>query len=131
MNFKHAIGFMIIGAVFGLLPNLAPEWCPVTGPDGSSTRALWLGLMSTVLISVALGYFGRRILGSVALLLEHGPAGAGEDAAAPAFEAPVAEELAALVRTSRRPAGQFAVARAERVSPLPFSPALIEPPRAA
>ncbi|ACB74854.1 hypothetical protein [Opitutus terrae] len=130
MNFKHAIGFMIIGAVFGLLPSLVPEWCPATGPDGSSTRALWLGLMSTVMISIALSYFGRRILGSLALLLEHGPAGAEEEAV-PAFEVPAAEELAALVRVARQPGNGLAVAGAGIASPLPFSPTLVEPRRAA
>lgn len=74
MNFKHAIGFMIVGAVLGALPTLAPGLCAPTGVGGSSTRELWLEVMSTVLITIAMTCFARRILSSLGALLEYTPA---------------------------------------------------------
>lgn len=127
MNFKHAIGFMVVGAVFGLLPTLAPSWCPATGVDGSSTRALWLEVMSTVLITIAMAHFGRRILASVATLLEQGRRVADE--ATPAFEMPSAEEVATLV-ARRRPA-PLPMSRSPLPLPVAFGPALAESQRAA
>lgn len=128
MNFRHAIGFMIVGAGFGMLPSLAPDWCAATGPDGSSTGELWLELMSTVLITIAMATFARRILGSLAILLEHGASSATETE--PVIELPAAAEAAATVLVARpamalvRPARALA-ARARLTS------ALLAPRRAA
>lgn len=73
MNFKHAIGFMVVGALFGSIPNFAPGWCPLNGVDGSSTRGLWLEVMSTLQIGIAMTYFAARILASIGALLESAP----------------------------------------------------------
>lgn len=128
MNFKQAIGFMMLGTVFGMLPSLAPGWCPPNGVDGSSTRGLWLEFMSTVLIGIAMIYFARRVLANLVVLLESTPA-SGElalDAAVPVnggIEAAVAaREIVPSHR--RRPRG---------ILPLPVSldAVLLEPRRAA
>lgn len=76
MNFKHATSFMMVGAVLGYLPDIFPGWCPATGVDGSSAGALWLNLMGTVQIAIAMSYFARRVLGSIAMLMEYAPAAA-------------------------------------------------------
>jgi len=71
MNFKHAVGFLFLGTVLGLLPQMAPGWCQVTGVDNSSTRQLWLQVMSFVQIGLAGGYFFRRLFRYLAVVMEY------------------------------------------------------------
>ena len=73
MNFRQALGFFTVGAVFALIPRYAPGWCESTGLDGSSTRLIWLQLMSLVLMGLGLAHFARRTLVGLASLLEYTP----------------------------------------------------------
>jgi hypothetical protein len=74
LNLNHAFGFLLVGTVFGLLPRFAPGWCPATGVDGSSAGAIWLQVMSALLIGVALFHCGARVLSVVASMMEYDPA---------------------------------------------------------
>lgn len=89
MNFRHAIGFMIVGAALGSLPQLAPEWCPATGVDGSSTRALWLQIMSYLQLGLAGCYFLRRAGSALAAALVYSPSSAKTAVSIPAMAQPV------------------------------------------
>src|SRR5215216_2724770 len=71
MNFRNALGFFMVGALFALVPRLAPSLCPFTGVDGSSTRMIWLQIMSTLLLGIGLSYFARRSIIGLASLLEY------------------------------------------------------------
>lgn len=73
MNFRQALGFFTVGAVFALIPRYAPGWCESTGLDGSSTRLIWLQIMSLVLMGLGLVHFARRTLVGLASLLEYTP----------------------------------------------------------
>ena len=73
MNFRQALGFFTVGAVFALIPRYAPGWCESTGLDGSSTRLIWLQIMSLVLMGLGLAHFARRTLVGLASLLEYIP----------------------------------------------------------
>lgn len=73
MNFRQALGFFTVGAVFALIPRYAPGWCESTGLDGSSTRQLWLQIMSFVLMGLGLVHFARRTMVGLASLLEYTP----------------------------------------------------------
>jgi hypothetical protein len=72
MNFRQALGFFAIGAVFALVPNLAPGLCSADGVDGSS-GAIWLQIMSFILMGISLTYFAHRTLIGLASLLEYTP----------------------------------------------------------
>jgi hypothetical protein len=73
MNFRHALGFFAVGAVLALIPRIAPGWCLPTGVDGSSTRTIWLQIMSFVLMGLGVSYFAHRTLIGFASLLEYTP----------------------------------------------------------
>ncbi|MEO7598969.1 MAG: hypothetical protein ABIV50_08550 [Opitutus sp.] len=73
MNLRPALGFFAVGAVCALLPRFAPGVCPFTAVDGSSTRMIWLQIMSTLLMGIGLSYFARRSLTGLASLLEYTP----------------------------------------------------------
>jgi hypothetical protein len=63
MNFANALGFIGVGVAFVVAPFAAPALFPHQGIDGSSTRALWTGVMGLVQIGLGLTYvlsqFGR------------------------------------------------------------------------
>lgn len=71
MNFRHAVGFLVIGTVSGLVPRMAPGLFEAVGADGSSGRVLWLQLMSWVQIGLAGGFFLQRVLAAAAMVMEH------------------------------------------------------------
>jgi hypothetical protein len=48
MTTPNAFGFLFLGLLMLLLPSLVPHWFPPNALDGSSTSALWLGLMGWV-----------------------------------------------------------------------------------
>jgi hypothetical protein len=73
MNFRHALGFFAVGAVLALIPRIAPGWCPSTGVDGSSTRTIWLQIMSFIQLGLGVSYFAHRTLVGLASLLEYAP----------------------------------------------------------
>ena len=73
MNFRHALGFFAVGAVLALLPRIAPGWCPADGVDGSSTRTIWLQIMSFVQMGLGVSYFANRTLVGLMSLLEYTP----------------------------------------------------------
>lgn len=62
MNALNAIIFAALGSVMEILPKVFPSWFPPTGSDQSSTRALWLGLMGAVQITLAVGFIVRAYL---------------------------------------------------------------------
>lgn len=68
MNFRHALGFFAMGAVFALMSRVAPSWI-----DSSSTRQIWLQIMSLVQMGLGLAYFARRTFVGLASLLEYTP----------------------------------------------------------
>ncbi len=74
MNLNHSFGFLLVGTIFGLLPRFFPGLCPATGVDGSSAGALWLNVMSALLIGVALVHCSGRVLSVVAAMLKYDPA---------------------------------------------------------
>lgn len=80
MNFKHAIGFMMVGAVMG--------WVGSNGADVSSAQSLWLSVMSTLQIGIAMTYFAGRILASLGVLMET----TATPVMAPEFELPAFAE---------------------------------------
>lgn len=71
MNFRHALGFFSVGAVFALLPWFAPGLFPATGMDGSSTRMIWLQIMSVVQLGLGLSYFAHRSIVGLASLMTY------------------------------------------------------------
>ena len=73
MNFRHALGFFAVGAVLVLIPRIAPGWCPADGVDGSSTRTIWLQIMSFVQMGLGVSYFANRTLVGLMSLLEYTP----------------------------------------------------------
>lgn len=62
-----------MGAVFALLPRIAPSLCPATGMDGSSTRMIWLQIMSLLQMGLGLSYFARRTFVGLGSLLVYSP----------------------------------------------------------
>lgn len=70
MNFRNALGFFAVGAVFALVLRCAPGF---SGVDTSSTRMLWLQIMSSLLMGLGVSYFARRSLIGLASLLEYTP----------------------------------------------------------
>lgn len=74
MNLNHSFGFLLVGTIFGLLPRFFPGLCPATAIDGSSASALWLQVMSTLLIGVALVHCSGRVLSVVAAMMKYDPA---------------------------------------------------------
>ncbi len=56
MKLDAALGFLSIGLVMLVVPQLAPGLCPRNGFDGSSGRELWLYVMGA--LQVALGGWG-------------------------------------------------------------------------
>lgn len=142
MNFKHAVGFLFLGTVLGLMPRLAPGWCHVTSLESASTRELWLQFMSFVQIGLAGVYFLGRLGIYFATVMETPttlkpayaynqlPDEIGESAFALEHEAqPVAW---APVRRVARPA-LVARRRRQTVLPIPvaFESGLLEQSRAA
>lgn len=126
MNLNHAFGFLFVGTIFGLLPRFAPGWCPPTGIDGTSPRELWLQLMSTVMIGIAVVYCGRRILSALAMMLEYDPQRRLARTPAPAMPAAVQVPVARPVTAARR--------SSQRILPVPtaaFRSGLLEQRRAA
>ena len=73
MNFRRALGFFAVGAVFALLPRIAPGLFPATGADGSSTRMIWLQIMSLLQMGLGLSYFAHRTIVGLASLLVYAP----------------------------------------------------------
>lgn len=71
MNFKHAVGFLFLGTMLGLLPRIAPGWCHVTESEFASTRELWLQTMSFVQLGLAGVYFIRRLAAYLASVMEY------------------------------------------------------------
>ena len=62
-----------MGAVFALLPRIAPGLFPATGADGSSTRMIWLQIMSLLQMGLGLSYFAHRTIVGLASLLVYAP----------------------------------------------------------
>lgn len=127
MNFKHAVGFLAVGTLCGLLPRLVPGWFEATGTDGSSARALWLLVMSWVQIGIAATYFAQRAMAAAAVILAHGMQQGTLEAAQ--VEVPFDEsEIAPL---PRRP--MPARLRERKVIPMPavLKTGLLDQPRAA
>ncbi|HTO03867.1 MAG TPA: hypothetical protein VL069_09210 [Opitutus sp.] len=73
MNFRHALGFFAVGAVLALIPRIAPGWCPADGVDGTSTRTIWLQIMSFVQMGLGVAYFANRTLVGLMSLFEYTP----------------------------------------------------------
>ncbi len=73
MNFRHAIGFLLVGVLLNRLPHLAPAWCAANGVDGPSTREIWLQVMSAVQFGLGGWYLLRRLATGVAGLLAYTP----------------------------------------------------------
>lgn len=59
MNILNAVAFSAVGSLMELLPRAFPAWFPPTHADQASCRALWLGLMGAVQLTLGLGYLIR------------------------------------------------------------------------
>jgi len=59
MNILNAVAFAALGAFMEILPRAFPAWFPPTHADQASCRALWLGLMGAVQMTLGLGYLVR------------------------------------------------------------------------
>jgi hypothetical protein len=59
MNALNALAFAALGSVMEILPKMFPSWFPPTGSDQWSTRAVWLGLMGAVQITLGVGFIVR------------------------------------------------------------------------
>ncbi len=132
MNFKHAVGFLFLGTLVGLMPRLAPGWCH--GIGGAGARELWLQFMSFVQIGLAGVYFFRRVCTYLATVMEYSltTSAANQQHTADAMGdfAIAGEEVAAV--SMRRPA-LAARLRSPTILPLPvaFKSGLLEQRRAA
>jgi len=73
MKVSHALGFLAIGSVLGLIPQVAPGWCPPSGCAGTSTRELWLHTMSWLQIGLAASCLARRGLSVLASVMKYDP----------------------------------------------------------
>jgi hypothetical protein len=105
MNCRQALGFFATGAVLALVPRLAPGLCPFSGMDGSSTRMIWLQLMSLVLLGLGLSYFARRTLVGLGSLLEYAPRAEGAYAGATRVAVPAAHAHLAFRPVTLSPLG--------------------------
>ncbi len=63
MNCANALIMITLGAAMLAAPHVAADWFPRTGIDGSSTRALWMGVVGAAQCGLALVWLAR---GSVA-----------------------------------------------------------------
>jgi len=134
MNFKHAVGFLFLGTIVGLMPRLAPGWCHVTDIGSASARELWLQFMSFVQIGLAGAYFFRRVCAYLGTVMEYDFAtstGYRQSTADAMGELAVATEEIAMV-SMRRPALAVRL-RPQTILPLPvaFKSGLLEQRRAA
>jgi hypothetical protein len=131
MNFKHAVGFLILGTLFGLLPRWFPELCSATGTFGSSARELWLELMSFVQVGLAGGYLALRMCSAVGSMLEYVPETVAATEASDFDDIVVAAEPV-VVTPVRRPALPARLgARAIIDLPATIKAGLLEPRQAA
>jgi hypothetical protein len=132
MNFKHAVGFLMLGTIFGLLPRWFPGWCSATGTFGSSARELWLELMSFVQIGLAGGYFLQRVCSAVGSMLEFVPATASSETDASALDEVILMPEPVAITPMRRPALPARLgARAIIDLPATLKAGLLEPRQAA
>ncbi len=74
MKATHALGFVLFGTLFAMLPRYAPGLCVPDSFTGESARQLWLQFMSCVQLAIGGSYFVRAGLGFAAELLEYTPA---------------------------------------------------------
>jgi len=62
MNLANALVFAALGWVMEMIPKAFPSRFPHLGPDGSNARALWLGLMGALQLTIGLGFVIRAHL---------------------------------------------------------------------
>ena len=75
MNLANALVFAALGWVMEMIPKAFPSWFPHVGSDGSNTRALWLGLMGFVQLTLGVGFVLRaHVLPAAARLISLVPA---------------------------------------------------------
>lgn len=91
MKFGHALGFLSIGLVMLLVQQFAPGLCPPNGFDGSSGRALWLGVMGTLQLALGGGGVAWHAVNALVVALETLPEAVAEALGEAASEV---EELA-------------------------------------
>lgn len=134
MNFKHAVGFLMVGTMFGLLPRFFPAWCS-GGMGGANTRELWLQVMSFVQVGLAGGFFLGRASSAIASMLEYLPSTVAIDADSPdAVDAEDTFEIPEPIHVMpvRRPALPSRLgARAMIPLPVSLEATLLEPRQAA
>jgi hypothetical protein len=125
MNFRHALGFVCVGVLLARLPQLAPHWLGLQTVDGSSTREIWLRIMSWVQLGIGGGYLAGRVLNALAGLLAFTP---------PAPEEVVSAAVAPRVVPLRTVRARSVAPQLDRPAlPLPtaFDAGLLESQRAA
>ena len=72
MKLTHSLGFLLLGGVMALLPQLAPSLSAAEFYRGD-TRAIWLHLMGLVQVGIGLGYILSKAAGDLAAWLERWP----------------------------------------------------------
>ncbi len=75
MNLANALVFAALGWVMEMIPKAFPSCFSHLGPDGTNTRALWLGLMGALQLTIGLGFVLRaHLLPFVSRLISLAPA---------------------------------------------------------
>jgi hypothetical protein len=125
MNFRHALGFVCVGVLLARVPHLAPHWLGLPSVDGSTTREIWLRVMSWVQLGIGGGYLAGRLLNAIAGLLAFTPPAPEE-----VVSAAVAPRVVPL-RTVRARSTVPVVPRPALPLPASFDAGLLESRRAA
>jgi hypothetical protein len=72
MKLINSLGFLFIGSLMYLLPQMAPGLCPVDG-FGFSVRATWLHVMGLLQVGIGASYLMRKVGAEFAGWLERWP----------------------------------------------------------
>jgi hypothetical protein len=85
MKFINSLGFLFIGAVMFLLPQMAPGICPVD-LFGNSVRSTWLHVMGLTQVVIGASFMVRKAGAELAGWLERWPELVNPVPAAPEFD---------------------------------------------
>ena len=122
MKLINSLGFLSIGSVLFLLPELAPSLCP-TDMFGNSVRETWLHLMGLTQVVIGASFMMRKAGAELAGWLERWPELVAAHAAGPELDPVPQAGLPALARESLEPVAE--------VIPVDFKPAWSEQHQAA
>ncbi|MEO7413008.1 MAG: hypothetical protein ABIZ81_06605 [Opitutaceae bacterium] len=122
MKLFNSLGFLSIGSILFLLPELAPSLCP-TDMFGNSVRETWLHVMGLTQVVIGASFLARKAGAEFAGWLERWPELISAQAAGMDFDPVQQAGVPALVRVSAEPFGE--------VIPMDFKPGWSDQRRAA